>query len=531
MILLKNGTIIDGTGSRRYEADILIENDKIIEISKNGIEKECKTLDCSGKIIAPGFIDIHSHNDWFIGSEKDNYFIDPFIRQGITTFVGGNCGFGTAGFIENTEHKELLESNLFKEGLSNGIKWNSYSQYFDFLKKKGIKTNLAVLAGSGTIRTAIQGYSPEPLTCENLEKYLNQIELAMQQGARGLSFGMGYAPDIFSTFEEQVKAAEIVKKYNGFISVHVKAFSRVSGAYPLIPFGTPHNIKALKEFIKLARVTGVKLQLSHLIFVGKRTWPTADRALELIREAKAEGLDIGIDTYFHHSGATVITGILPEWFMAQVPQAYDNPKLLKKIKTLMNVSFKLLGFNYSDMRVAAANVEDLEQYNGLYLSEIAEKRGISNFENYIDIAKRSNSSARLLIDKYSSDEIITKLMKEPDCTFMTDAWMEPSGLQNPAVYSCFPGFIRKAIDKSVISIEQCIHKMTGANAKRAMLENRGIISEGNFADITIFAPYKVGDSAATDDKEKTGIQHVIINGKLIMEDGIIAENEKPGLIL
>ncbi|MBN2651735.1 MAG: hypothetical protein JXR63_05070 [Spirochaetales bacterium] len=531
MLLLKNGTIIDGTGETRYKADLLIEDDKIKEISREPLNLDCKTVDCSNLIISPGFIDMHSHNDWFVCSKDEDYYINPFIRQGITSFVTGNCGFGVAGLKEKSEHIDLLESNLFKEGVTDGIKWRSYKEYFNFLQKKGIKTNIATLAGSGTTRASISGYDAKPLDGEVLEEYLNLLEQALIDGAKGVSFGMGYAPDIFSNYNEQVEVAKLVKRYDGFVSVHMKAFSKVSAAYPLIPFGQAHNIKALKEFIRLARDTGVRLQLSHLIFVGEKSWKTITPYMDIIDRAIREGLDIEFDTYFHHCGATVITGILPDWFMEEVPQAYSNKKLLKKIKTLMSISFKLLGFSYKDMKLASANIPELEKFNGLYLSEIAQQRGLSNFDNYIDIASRSNSSARLLIDKYSNPSIISTLMRHPKAHFMTDAWVEPSGLQNPATASCFPGFIRKSIDEAIIPIEECIYKMTGANAKRAKIEKRGVLEAGNFADITIFDPYRVTDSSKDENIEETGIVHVFINGEHVLDNGQIDDKIKSGRII
>ncbi len=338
------------------------------------------------------------------------------------------------------------------------------------------------------------------------DEIIRLLDEAMEQGARGVSFGMGYAPDIFSTPEEQVRVAETVKKHDGIITVHVRAFSKVSGAYPLKPFGKPHNIIALEEWIHLARKTGVRLQISHLIFVGKRTWPTLEKALGLIDGAIRDGLDVRFDTYAHHCGATVITGILPEWFMAEVPAAYDDKKMLKKTRMLMKISFALLGFNTSDMRLASANHPDLDRYNGMFLSEIARERGMSDFENYIDLAKKSDSTARMLLNKYSNGHIIEELMKHPASNFMTDAWIEPSGLQNPAAFGCFPAFLGIAREKGAITLEAAVNKMTGANAERMKIPGRGLLKKGMAADITVFDWKTVGDSP--DGGRPSGIDRV-----------------------
>ena len=194
--------------------------------------------------------------------------------------------------------------------------------------------------------------------------------------------------------------AELVKRKGGILTVHMRAASAVSGAYPLKPFGTPHNLIALKEVLDLALATGVRLQISHLIFVGSRSWKTIDKAMDMIDRALKQGADVGFDMFAYGCGASVITGILPDWFMAELPRAYHNKKLLRKLNLMMKVSFKLLGFDTRDIYIASANHPDLEQYNGLSLFEIAKKRKVSQFRNYIDFAQMSNSTARVLMHKY-----------------------------------------------------------------------------------------------------------------------------------
>ena len=173
--------------------------------------------------------------------------------------------------------------------------------------------------------------------------------------------------------------------------------------------------------------------------------------------------------------------------MSALPAGYDDPALLRRVKGLMNLSFGLLGFGYGDMRLAAGNHPELDPYNGQYLSEIAKARGLGQFENYIDIAKKSGSTARLLIDKYSSPDLVATLMRHPASHFMTDAWIEPSGLQNPAALGCFPRFLERARE-GVMPLEAVVRKMTGANADRAQLKGRGYLKAGGFADLVVLRP-------------------------------------------
>ncbi len=532
MLLLKNGLIIDGTGAKGYTGNLLIKNGKIAEVSPRAIAAKCETVDCAGKAIAPGFIDLHSHNDWFFPSPDRPEFITPFLEQGITAFVAGNCGFSASVFKKGTKYRALLEDNLFKAG-HHGLKWDTLAQFYAHITKKGMRANLISLCGHGTTRTSIKGHDPSHMTADEMKQVLRLAGEAMEQGAPGVSFGMGYAPDIFTTASEQEEIARLVKKRDGIVTVHVRAFSSVSGAYPLKPFGEAHNLIALKEFLDLARKTGVRLQISHLIFVGARTWKTLDRALALIDSAIDDGVDVRFDTYAHHCGATVITGILPEWFMAEVPGAYTNEKLLKKTKLLMKISFALLGFNMADMQLASANHPELDRYNGMFLRDIARARGMTDFDNYIDIAKHSNSTARLLIYKYSNAHIVRELMRHRASHFMTDAWLEPSGLQNPAAFGCFPRFLQIARETGNITIEDAVHRMTGRNAERMKIGDRGVLKKGLAADVTVFDPVAIRDNTTPEasSARPDGIDYVIVNGKVVVKKGKANPKIMAGIVI
>lgn len=519
-ILLKGGFIVDGSGSPGYRGDVLIDNGMIVDVSDKPIKVQAEIIDCVGKVVAPGFIDMHSHNDWFMPSSDRFEFFSPFIEQGITTYVAGNCGFSAHGFKRGSAHLGLMENSLFKEGLK-AITWNSLDEYIRFVTQNGMRQNIVTLTGHGTTRTSIRGYDASPMRIEERREVLRLIDESLEQGACGVSFGMGYAPDIFTTYEERKEVAKLVKKKNGLISVHVKAFSTISGAYPIKPFGSAHNLMALQEMLDLARETGVRMQISHLIFVGKRTWKTLDRALGMIDQAINEGLDVHFDTYAHNCGATVITGILPDWFMAEVPGAYTDKKLLRKARILMSISFTLLGFNASDMQIAAMNNTELEKYNGMFVSDIASARKVSDFEAYITLANKSNSSARMLLHKYSNHEIILELMRHRASHFMTDAWVEPAGLQNPGAFASFPRFLQLARDTGVISLEEAVHKMTGKNASRAAINDRGLIAKKMAADITVFDWKGIADNTTLDDSSRrpSGIELVLINGEKVLTKG------------
>ncbi|WDP90049.1 MAG: amidohydrolase family protein [Desulfobacter sp.] len=519
-ILLKNGTIVDGTGTGKYTGDLLIKGDRIAAVSPSAISADADCIDCTGRIIAPGFIDMHSHNDWFMAKERPG-FTTPFTEQGITTFIGGNCGFAAAGLEAGSPHKPFIEeNNLFRAGTPE-LEWDSLSSYRQVLESRGMTHNLAVLAGHGTARASLCAWDPAPLSQERMDRLLRLLETTMDQGAKGVSFGLQYAPGLFSQKEEIRRIAERVRSKDKIVTIHLKAYSSVSATYPVIPLGKPHNLIALEEALDLARETGVKLQLSHMIFVGQKSWKTFDRAMALIDQARSQGLDVGLDTYAYHCGASVITVLLPDWFMAKAPGSYEDPAMIFRVRILAALSFRLLGFGFQDIQIASALHPPFEKFNGMFLSDIAKARRVSPFKNYMDFVRESRGNARVIMHKYTNPEIVDALAAHPASLFMTDAWAEPDGLQNPAVYGCFPRFLQSAREKQTLTLEKTVHKMTGASAARFNLRDRGTLEKGKAADITVFDWEQVRDNTTLDrtDARPSGIEIVFINGTKVVEGG------------
>ncbi|HCY88407.1 MAG TPA: hypothetical protein DHV36_24950, partial [Desulfobacteraceae bacterium] len=344
--------------------------------------------------------------------------------------------------------------------------------------------------------------------------------------------GLQYAPGIFAGKDEVKRMAELARNKDKLLTVHLKAYSSVSATYPVVPWGKAHNLVALAEALDMARETGVRLQLSHLIFVGERTWKTFDRAMEMIHRAVSDGVDLMIDTYAYHCGASIITVLLPDWFLAKAPASYSHPVMLMKVRLLAALSFKLLGFGFEDIQIASAMHPDLDRFNGRFLSDIARERRVPQFNNYMDFVRKSNGNARVLMHRYTSRAIVDALMAHPLSLYMTDAWAEPRGLQNPAVYGCFPRFLRRA-RKTGLPMEEAIHKMTGASADRFGLTDRGTLSPGKAADITVFDPETIRDNTTRQitDAKPSGIHTVFINGIQTVHQGRADPNCRPGRML
>jgi N-acyl-D-amino-acid deacylase len=530
-MLLRNGLIVDGTGKKGYIGSILVENGKIVSVDPDRAPENASIHDCTGLVIAPGFIDAHSHMDWYLPVKGHAELKTPFTEQGITTFAAGQCGFGIAGFRKDSKFMNLVQNSINKSLFK--IEWTDMSGYFEFIKMNGMSHNLINLAGHGTTRASIRGFDASPMKPEEMKEMLSLLEQSMDEGAYGVSLGLQYEPGLFATNDELLEIARLVKKKNKVLTVHLKAYSSLSGTYPIKPFGTPHNIIAIKEMLEIAKKTGVRLQISHLIFVGSRTFKTYPDAIALIDNARKEGLDVKLDTYAYHCGTSIINVFLPPWFLAKTPQIYEDKWAMRRLRIEAALILGLLGFGYEDIQITYANHPDLNRFNGMSIAEIAKARNMSGFECLVDIAKKSGGVAHVLNHNYSNDQIVESLIRHPATLFMTDANIALQGVQNPASFGNYPLILQTVRDKKLVSLEETVRKMTGAVAERYHVKDRGLIKEGLAADITVFDYRKIKDNntRTQTDMKPTGIEAVFINGVQVVSKGKADGNLNAGVVV
>ncbi len=527
--LLSRGLVVDGTGASPRRGSLLIIDGKIEAIgavSPIGVEE----IDCTGKVIAPGFIDAHSHMDFFSASDDPHHF-DSFVAQGVTTFVAGNCGFSPFGFVPSSPHRHLIESSLFKAG-RNSLDWNSFAEYRAVLEELGLTQNFLHFVGHGAVRTSLSGFEARALSPDEYEQMLGLLDDAMTQGAAGVSLGLQYKPGIFAKLDELDEVARLVKGHDKLLSVHAKAYSSFSGTYPMVPFGRPHNLKAIEDMLALARRTGVRLQFSHLIFAGSQAWKTVDEALGLFDEAIAEGVDVKFDMYPYCCGATLLNTLLPEWFMARMPDSLHELGSRARLRLEATVGFRLAGFGYPQIQITNACCSEYDPYNGMYLPEIASRVGKSPFEVLLDILDKSHAEARVLFHGYYNEEIIDRLMQHSAAIFASDSWPEPGGHQNPAAYGTFPRFLCNARQQRSLSLDAAVHKMTGAAADRFRLAERGCLKEGYAADVVVFDWDEVRDRPGeAGSGAPAGIEHVFVNGSPVFSFGKVCAKRGVGRVL
>ena len=345
---------------------------------------------------------------------------------------------------------------------------------------------------------------------------LEILEQALQQGAAGISLGMMYKPGLYADVEEMRKVAALCVKYNKPLTVHPRAESKVSMAYPQL-LGRSHLLRAVDELAEISRGTKLKLQYSHAIFVGRRTLKDKDELLRIFDRLRAEGVDVMFDIYNECRGVSVITVILPPWYQGMT--AKERGSLLTRIKlaVLVKATSLLLGFGFDDIEIAYIGPGH-EKYEGKTVHEIAREEGVSDLKAYLMLCEKSNFTGRVNMGPYSTPEIIHDFEKNEHCLYMTDAWVEDYGVQNPAIYDCYPKFLRDALLGDGDTLPNTVRRMTGAVADRFMLPERGYLKEGYYADLTVFDEEELRN-AVPDREASFGIGKVFVNGQLVYSDG------------
>ena len=519
MILFKDALIYDGTGAEAFKGDILVDNDRILKVSEDiQPEEGWEIVDLNGLSVAPGFIDAHSHNDWFaIKNEPQKYF-EPFIRQGITSFVAGNCGLSAVGFEADSQHVDKVGGGLFSYRDTTGI-YPTVSEFFSAIDRN-TPCNIAVLAGHCSARASVAGYENRPLTDAERTKMLGIMENALKEGACGLSLGLMYEPGIYAGIDELKEVARLCEKYDRPMTVHPRACSAVSMTYPLL--GRPHLLRALDELVEIASGTKMKLHYSHAIFVGRRSFRCKDELLAILHGLKDKGVDMGFDIYSELLGVSVITVVLPAWYQALSPSQKRHWFNKLKLGILIKATIILLGFGWDDIQIAYIG-PGYEKYEGKSVSQIAKEMGKSCLDAYLDLCEMSDFKGRVNMGPYSTPEIVSELSKDENCLYMTDAWVEDHGIQNPAIYDCFPKFLKFSLCGTGDTMPNTIKKMTGAVAERFSIKERGYIKPGYFADLTVFDEQKLREGQP--DQEKSfGIEKVYINGINVL-DGDTLDSE------
>ncbi len=537
--LLRNGRVIDGTGATAFTGSLLIDGGCIKAVFREGgeIPAADEEIDVQGRVIAPGFIDMHSHSDWVLWDPDHPAVLGCLLEQGVTTVVGGNCGFSPAPVRMETIDLVRQNSAMLADRPVD-FTWNTLSEFLDHVEGAGPVLNLAQLVGHASVRSRAADTLRGAMNPHEQKSCLDELRRSFEEGACGLSFGLGYDPGMYSPLEEIQAFCEVARESGKPVTVHIKALSRISPCYPATHL-KPHNLRALGEMLDMARKTGIRLQVSHFIFVGRKSWSTADACLEMVDDARRQGVDVMIDAFPYTCGNTTINVVFPYWFLARLPEAYGSALARARLRAEFGISFPLVGFFYRDFQVMDAAVPGWEDLNGLTIAQIASKWDLSPLKALLKLSEASQGRTLMLFHAYSGEPgnegAMESVLCHEACLFETDVVVKSTGYPNPAALGTFPKILgHYGRDKKMFSLENAIHRMTLASADRFGLEGRGALEPGRKADVVVFDPQTVSDTppeGAEPAGKPKGIEHVFVNGSHMVKDGTCRAGVRAGRVL
>jgi len=513
-LVIKNGTIIDGSGSKGFVSDIGIKNGKILRIEKNISGNNSPEIDASDQFVTPGFIDILS---WASGPIVYDGEVQSVVCQGITTAIFGE-GW-SMGPVNETVREEM---QLMWKEYNISYEWKTLADYLRFVEKQGTSVNIASFVGATTVRLDVIGNEDRLATPEEVEQMQQLVRLEMEAGALGVASSLVYTPAFYADTDELIELSKTAAEYGGIYISHIRG----EGA---------DLLEALEELITITKKAKIPAEIYHLKAAGKENWDKLDEAIALIENARKNGLDITADIYPYTAGATGLDAMLPPWskdggneaMVERLKQKSTREKIKKEILTSTSGWENFYWMAGGGKGILVSYLSKNKELQGKSIAEIAENLNKDEIDTIID----------LLIDEKGfgggiyflmSEENVKKKMKLPWVSFCTDEdAYKPTGLMSkrnphPRAYGTFPRVLGKYVrDENVLSWEEAIRKMSALPAERLGLKDRGHIGPNMAADIVIFDPKTVIDKATYTQPHQfpVGINFVLVNGEIVVKDG------------
>ncbi|MGH9430848.1 MAG: N-acyl-D-amino-acid deacylase family protein [Terriglobia bacterium] len=526
-LLIVHGHIIDGSGSPWYEGSVAVKGGKIVAAGRLIHPTARRVIDAAGLVVAPGFIDLHSHSDYTLLVDGDG---QSKIRQGVTTEIIGEDA--SAGPFAGPDQPDISKSPR-PPGFTRN--WETLGQYFDVLQKHGISLNVASYVGSGQVWMDVMGNVNRRPTPEEMEKMEALVAQGVQDGAIGLSSGLIYAPNMFETTQDLIPLAKVAAKYGGLYASHIRGEG-------------DNGPVALREAIQIGEQAGLPVHIFHFKMDGKENWGRMADLIQIIQEARERGIDVTADQYPYTAGWTNLAQCLPPKFLEgslkRRVELLKDPKMRKEIRRDIaqgapgwtNNEVKSVGGWHGVMVSAVQKPED-KQYEGQRMDEVAQMMHTDPVDALCNLLVAEGGSAYAIY--FSMSEADVELaMKQPWVGIGSDgAAVNPGmtfvGKPHPRFYGTFPRVLGVYVrQKHVLTLPDAIRKMTSFPAQITGLTDRGLLRPGMAADITIFNPRTVSDRATFENplQYPEGIPYVIVNGKIVMDRGRHTGN-KPGRVL
>lgn len=521
-LVIRNGTVVDGTSAPARKGDVCIRNGRIAEIVSHYEGKAVRIIDAEEKIVAPGFIDIHSHSD---GCPLVDYLPESKVYQGVTSELCGNCGISV--LPSTPENRKQIDQYIFSElelpmeGAE--IQVHTVSDYENYIKNNPIATNYGLLIGHGTLRGCVMGFENRDPNEQELQRLKERLAQEMEQGAFGLSLGLIYAPSAFCKTWELDALAEVVKKYDGILAVHMRS----EGA---------RVMEAVEEMLGVAARTGVHLQISHLKVATPAAWGKSAELLERIDTARAQGIHVTCDQYPYDASANSLTSLLPHWAhdggVEAMMERVKNPTQELRAEIAANINRR------GATRLLIASTRGVHpDWEGKTVAQIAQALETDAVEAVLEILRQCGTEVFCTVFSMQKDDV-KRIFSRKDIAVGSDAFnlsYDPNitrDVLHPRNFATFPRAIQLAREEALLSLEEVVYKMTGLPASMIGMEERGVLKEGKIADVTIFDYQQVKDNSTyTKPVQKpSGIEYVITAGQVVLQHGIFT-GLKPGTAL
>jgi len=517
-IVIKNGTVYDGTGNPPQVTDIAINGDTIAAIGDLSMAEAKTKIDAEGMAVAPGFINILS---WAVESLIEDGRGLSDIKQGVTLEVFGE-GW-SMGPLNDTIKDEGLPS--ISSGLIEyDIEWTTLDEYLQFLEQSGVSPNVASFVGATTLRIHEVGYEDRPPTPEELNNMKSLVRQAMEEGALGIGSSLIYAPPFYPSTEELIELRQVAAEYDGLYISHMRSEGN-------------RLLESLDELITIADEANIRAEVYHLKMAGEANWDKFDDVVAKIDSARDAGLQITTDMYTYTAAATGLDAAMPPWvqeggydeWARRLQDSEIRRRVIREMRTPSDEweNLMLAAGSPENVLLMGFKNEDLRHLTGKSLAEIAEIRGQSPEETAIELVIEDGSrvfTAYFLM----SEKNVKKQIALPFMSFGSDAEaLTPEGVfleqhPHPRAYGTFARLLGKYVrDEQVIPMEEAIYKITGLPASNLKIKKRGTLREGYYADVVVFDPKTIHDHATFEDPHQlsTGVKHVWVNGAQVLNNG------------
>ena len=511
-VLIKGGTLFDGTGKPGVAGDIAIENGRIAELGSAGSAAARKIVDAEGLAVTPGFIDIKTHSDFTL---PINPKAESKVRQGVTTEIIGHCGFSVAPALPG-------KVDLLKDYLSPSAPWlpfreTTFPDYLDSFPTTAV--NAGMLVGHNTLRLMVMGMADRAPSAGELNEMIALLEEGLNAGALGMSSGLFTPPGSYASPSELIAFGRVLKRHNAGYFTHLRDESN-------------GIIGAVEEAIEIAEQCGLHVEIVHFKCSGTDNWGKAATVLEMIAKAKARGLDIDCDSYPYAAGSNPLKNLLPQWVQSGGVPAMIEKLGQRETRDRIRADIARNGLNnwgripsWDCVQISISPY--LPHYAGRTISSLAAERGADPVDTLCDYLAEDRGATRVLVTSVSEEDIRT-IVASPQTLVGSDGnCVAPygtvsQGMPHPRFYGTFPRLLSRYVrDERLLPLELAIHKMTGATARALRLADRGLLKDGLRADIAIFDPKDFTDRATYADPHQfpTGERtSVIINGTFVVEN-------------